>query len=123
MNDLPADLQKVYDSLHLTEEQFEVLDEFLGKALKAIENEPKYEKALFLMAGADVGRPCRNCIYSINGKHCYHKDYPLGPLRCVPGTVDYYKSAAGFKNTDKWTVPVIKPEVLEKLTGQKWGRE
>lgn len=50
MADLPEEIQKIYDSLHLTEKQFEVLDDFLKMALLARENRLKYNHAIELMA-------------------------------------------------------------------------
>lgn len=51
VHELPNDLQKVYNKLRLSEEDFEVLDDFLEKALIAIDKQEKchcfdYKEAL-----------------------------------------------------------------------------
>ena len=95
LNELPADLQEVYNSLHLTKKQFEVLDDFLEKALKAIENENKYEKALLKMSG--YVQNCNKCIHEENSSNCARSLGYDDDAICRQGHSDYYKRQAGLE--------------------------
>ena len=92
MAELPADLQEVYNVLHLTEKQFEVLDDFLEKALTAIENQPKHEKALELMAEYSL---CATAY----GRDCDICDFGNPKIRneCMSQYVNEFKKQAGLE--------------------------
>lgn len=99
--ELPADLQDVYNLLHLTEEQFEVLDNFLEKSLTAIENASKYEKVIVDMADwirgtAEVGEYCDECQY-FDGEN--ESCAGMAPVECRANIIEYYKKRAGLKCT------------------------
>lgn len=96
--DLPADLQAVYNVLHLTEKQFEVLDTFLEKALVALANQVKYEKIIDDMAEeiadcAEIGLYCDGCQdFEDENEDC------LGTSsdKCRVHIGKYYKQRAGL---------------------------
>lgn len=67
--------------------------EAIEKAIKALEDQPKYEAALKMMARDDMGHPCRNCMYEVKGETCW-KDIPND---CIEGTILYYKNEAGLE--------------------------
>ena len=90
--DLPADLQNVYNVLHLTEKQFEVLDNFLEKALIALANQAKYEKALQLMAEHSL---CATAY----GNNCDVCDCENPNIRnkCMSQYINDFKQQAGLE--------------------------
>ncbi len=90
--DLPADLQDVYNVLHLTEKQFEVLDNFLEKALIALANQAKYEKALQLMAEHSL---CATAY----GNNCDVCDCENPNIRnkCMSQYINDFKQQAGLE--------------------------
>lgn len=97
--DLPADLQAVYNVLHLTEKQFEVLDNFLEKALVALMRQPKYEKIIADMAEeisdcAEIGIYCNGCQY-FEGEN--EDCEATSSIECRAHIVKYYKQRAGIE--------------------------
>lgn len=99
--ELPADLQEVYNLLHLSEEQFEVLDNFLEKSLTAIKVASKHEKIIADMADwiqgtAEVGEYCDECQYfDAENESCT----TAVPVECRANIIEYYKKRAGLKCT------------------------
>lgn len=65
----------------------------IEKAIKALEDQLKYEAALELMAKDDMGHPCRNCLYEVKGETCWQKI----PDDCIEGTILYYKQQVGLE--------------------------